>query len=242
MSKSRARLIRDDAELDEVRKQHLELKRIIDHGRKLKTRMTKLQSAIRKNTDKTEAQRALAKESLTDCHESLHTFITSEEIFDTGYHTTSEDEADRVEKMLRALALDYSTLFKRTRQPFRAADEDARIDVLFGGGEWPKVLAVVALEQHGEGAFEMHRHVIEIGGPGRKYIFVSVGRPGHADKVYEALRKNFPGCNTCVKMPQKLSFSSVHDGLDEALHRLAKGTTPQQIAEEVAADMHRKHK
>ena len=32
------------------------------------------------------------------------------------------------------------------------------------------------------------------------------------------------------------------NGLDEALHRLAKGTTPQQIAEEVAADMHRKHK
>lgn len=239
MSKSRARLIRDDAELDEVREQHLELKKIIDHGRKLETRMTKLQSAIRKNMAKTKAQRALANESLTDCDTWLHTFITSDKIFDKGYHTTSEDEADRVEKMLRALALDYSALFKRMRQPFRAAEEDARIEALFGGFEWPKVLAIAALEQHGQGAFEMHRHVIERGGPGRKYIFVSVGRPGHADDVHKALREKFPGCNTCVKVPQKLNFGAVHAGMDEALHRLAKGMTPQQIAEEVAADMHK---
>jgi hypothetical protein len=57
--------------------------------------------------------------------------------------------------------------------------------------------------------------------------------------VHKALREKFPGCNTCVKVPQKLNFGAVHAGMDEALHRLAKGMTPQQIAEEVAADMHK---
>jgi hypothetical protein len=252
MSDSKTHVTPEDAALYEARERHRALKESLDRAEKIEEkisqwilegeenellgRMEEIDEKVVKWTrrrkeiePRVEKQRQAAVLSLKNCDAEVHTFKSDS----MAYHTVSAEEADRVEALLRALALDYDNLCTRSKARLSDLGEDERIAALLDDGNMfaPEDFAISALKQHGSDAFEMHVHKIQYQKRGiSTYTFFTVGHPGLAAAVHSALHGAKTGFT--IKEPEKVALSD--DGLftGPALRRLAQAMTPEQIAAE----------